>query len=120
MAKHNELGKLGEQMAVKSLANKGYQILELNYRFGRDEIDIIARISNIIVFVEVKTRESNYMGEPEESVTLAKQKRIIKVANHYMIENNLELEGRFDIFGVIVNQKERNLNHIENAFSPIW
>jgi putative endonuclease len=72
------------------------------------------------VFVEVKTRESNYLGEPEEAVSIAKQKRIIKVANHYMLENDLELEGRFDIFGIIVNQKMQSINHIENAFIPSW
>lgn len=120
MAKHNELGKLGEEMAVKHLANKGYQILEVNYRFGRDEVDIIVQKDLVIVFVEVKTRENNYLGEPEEAVSKAKQKRIIKVANHYMIDNELELEGRFDIVAIIINQKTQQINHIENAFIPSW
>ena len=120
MAKHNELGELGEKMAVKYLEQHGYQILETNYRFGRDEVDIIATIDSYIVFVEVKTRESNYLGEPEEAVTKAKQKRIIKVANHYIIENDLDNESRFDIFGVIINQKTERIHHIINAFLPSW
>ena len=99
MAEHNELGKVGEEMATKYLVNIGYQILEKNFRFKRDEVDIIATKDGIIVFVEVKTRTSNFLGEPEESVSMAKQKRIIKVANHYLIENDLDNEGRFDIFG---------------------
>jgi putative endonuclease len=120
MARHNELGQIGEKLAVKELANKGYQVLDTNYRFGRDEVDIIARTKDLIVFVEVKTRENNYMGEPEESVSVAKQKRIIKVANHYMIDNDLEMEGRFDIFGIVVNQKQQSIHHIESAFTPSW
>lgn len=120
MAGHNDLGNLGEQIAVKELNKKGYQILELNYRFKRDEVDIIAQKNGVIVFVEVKTRESDYMGPPEKAVTIAKQKRIIKVANQYMIAQNLELEGRFDIFGIIINKKRKEIRHIENAFTPQW
>ena len=120
MAKHNELGKLGEQVAVKELLSKGCQILEQNYRFGRDEVDIIARDKDAIVFIEVKTRENDYLGEPEEAVSKSKQKRIIRVANHYMIENDLDLDGRFDIFGIIINQNSQKINHIKNAFLPSW
>ena len=120
MAKHNELGELGEKMAVKYLEVNGYQILETNYRFGRDEVDIIAKIEDFIVFVEVKTRESNFMGEPEEAVTKAKQKRIIKVANNYIIENDLDNESRFDIFGIIINQNTEIVKHLISAFVPSW
>ncbi|MGB0390283.1 MAG: YraN family protein [Salibacteraceae bacterium] len=120
MAQHNELGKIGEAIALKELEQSGYQILETNYRFGRDEVDIIAQVKNVIVFIEVKTRENNYFGEPEEAVTPAKQKRIIKVANSYMIDNDLELEARFDIFGVIVNQNKQIVTHIKEAFYPSW
>ena len=70
--------------------------------------------------MEVKTRNNNFFGEPEESVSSAKQKRIIKVANHYLLENDLDNEGRFDIFGIIINQKEEIINHIKEAFTPLW
>jgi putative endonuclease len=120
MAKHNELGALGEELAVKYLAKNGYKILETNYRFGRDEVDIIASINDLIVFVEVKTRASSFLGEPEEAVSKAKQKRIIKVANNYLIENDLDNEGRFDIFGIIINQKTKNIKHLIDAFQPLW
>tara|TARA_R110002050_G_scaffold244268_1_gene380902 strand:- start:60542 stop:60904 length:363 start_codon:yes stop_codon:yes gene_type:complete len=120
MADHNELGTLGEEMAANYLAKKGYEILEKNYRFGRDEVDIIAKIEDYIVFVEVKTRANNYLGEPEEAVSRAKQKRIIKVAHHYLIENDLDNEGRFDIFGIISNQNNESINHIIDAFKPSW
>jgi len=120
MAKHNELGKLGEEMATDYLINKGYEILVRNYRFGRDEVDIIAKIDDYIVFVEVKTRANNFMGEPEEAVSKSKQKRIIKVANNYLIENDLDNEGRFDIFGIIINQKTKSVKHLISAFVPSW
>jgi putative endonuclease len=120
MAEHNELGKKGEELAAKCLLSKGYEILETNYRFGRDEVDIIAKKDDWIVFVEVKTRVNEYAGAPEEAVSLAKQKRIIKVANSYLIDNDLCNEGRFDIFGIIINQKEERVNHIEGAFIPVW
>lgn len=120
MAKHNELGDLGEELAAKHLVSQGYEILERNFRFGRDEVDIIAKFEKYIVFVEVKTRASNFLGEPEEAVSKAKQKRIIKVANHYLVENDLDNEGRFDIFGIIVNQTTKSIKHIPNAFQPLW
>ena len=78
MASHNELGKEGEELAVKYLSNLGYEILETNFRFKRDEVDIIASKNDFIVFVEVKTRANNFLGEPEEAVSVSKQKRIIK------------------------------------------
>ena len=120
MAEHNELGKIGEEMAAKYLANAGYQVLERNYRFKRDEIDIIATKKGIIVFVEVKTRTSSFLGVPEEAVSMAKQKRIIKVANHYLIDNDLDNEGRFDIFGIIINRNEEIISHVKEAFTPLW
>ncbi len=120
MASHNELGIEGEKLALKKLINSGFTILEKNFRFKRDEIDIIAQKGLVIVFVEVKTRANNYLGEPEEAVSMAKQKRIVKVANHYLIENDLENEGRFDIISIILNDNVKIINHIEDAFSPNW
>jgi len=120
MASHNELGKEGEKLAVKYLSNLGYEILETNFRFKRDEVDIIASKNDFIVFVEVKTRANNFLGEPEEAVSVSKQKRIIKVANHYLIENDLDNEGRFDIIGIILNQNTKKINHITEAFMPSW
>jgi len=120
MASHNELGKLGEDLAVKYLQKLGYEILERNFRFSRDEVDIIAKHQEYIVFIEVKTRDNNFMGEPEEAVIIGKQKRIIKVANNYLIENDLDNEGRFDIFGIIINQHTKSINHIIDAFKPRW
>ena len=80
------LGLEGESMAVKHLQSREYKILERNWRHGRIELDIITEKDKKVVFVEVKTRENRFLGEPWEAVTLAKQRRIIKAANAYLVE----------------------------------
>ena len=115
----DELGKYGEILATKHLINKGYEILENNWVYIKLELDIIAKYQDKIVIVEVKTRENNYIGEPWEAVTKAKQKRIIKAANEYIIEKKLDLEVRFDIVSIIHNQKETIIEHLEDAFYPM-
>ncbi|MBI4929402.1 MAG: YraN family protein [Bacteroidetes bacterium] len=119
MAEHNDTGIQGEDLAAVYLEAKGYAILEKNWRFGREEIDIIARHNDILVIAEVKTRSGNFFGEPEEFVNRQKQKNLIKAANAYIEKNNLELEARFDIIGVILTGKKHRINHIEDAFHPI-
>lgn len=65
MAEHNDLGRLGEEVALKHLREKGFTIRNTNWRFGKDEIDIIAEKDEYLVIVEVKTRRSAFFGEPE-------------------------------------------------------
>jgi putative endonuclease len=120
MADHNDLGKEGEALALEYLKGKGYQILELNYRHHRDEADIIAMHGPEIVFVEVKTRVNRYAGNPEEAVTPAKQKRLVKLADAYIQEKDIDAEARFDIIGIIINQNAQEIKHIEDAFQPRW
>lgn len=119
MAEHNDLGAQGEDMAVHLLADKGYRILERNWTFGKEEIDIIAQTKDQIVFVEVKTRSSAYFGRPEEFVKRQKQRFIIKAANSYIEKHDIDLEARFDIIGVIIGQGGKEINHIEDAFFPM-
>jgi putative endonuclease len=90
MADFHELGKNGEELAVRHLKSNGYEILETNWRKGSLEVDIIARKGNTLVIAEVKTRSTNYFGEPEEFVTRAKQKNLIKAANSYILQNNFD------------------------------
>lgn len=114
----DELGKFGETLAKNFLANKGYKILEQNWVFQKLELDIIAYHHSKIIVVEVKTRENNYVGEPWEAVTLGKQNRIIKAANAYLIEKEIDDEVQFDIVSIIHNQKETKIEHLEDAFYP--
>ena len=77
MAYHNELGKIGEKLAAEYLINKGYEILAQNFYFDKAEIDIIAKKdNNTLVVVEVKTRNSDFFGDPQVFVTPSKIKRL--------------------------------------------
>ncbi|MBC7425541.1 MAG: YraN family protein [Bacteroidia bacterium] len=119
MARHNDTGKNGETAAAIYLQKKGYTILELGYRAGRAEIDIIAKIGNDIVFVEVKTRSTVFFGLPEEFVTKTKQKLIQKAADAYLLKNNIvEESARFDIISVLKGEIEDEIYHMEDAFWP--
>ena len=119
MAEHNDKGIKGEELAAIYLENKGYTILERNWRFGKEEIDLIAQDKDTLVVAEVKTRSGSFFGEPEEFVNRQKQKNLIKAINGYIEKNDLDLEVRFDIIGVILTGKSHRINHIEDAFHPI-
>jgi len=118
MADFHEIGKTGEEIAAEFLAQKGYKILETNWRKGPLELDIIARHNNMLIIAEVKTRSTNYFGEPEEFVTRSKQKNLIRAANGYISEFNLDLETRFDIISILRKGPQFQVYHIEDAFYP--
>jgi len=118
MAQHNETGKEGEQMAVAFLAAKGYKILERNWRFKKNEVDIIAQNGDDIVFVEVKTRHENFLVEPELTVSKKQQRSIINTANQYIITRSIDLEARFDIVSIVLSSQGEKILHIEGAFYP--
>jgi putative endonuclease len=118
MAEHNDFGKLGEELAVNYLIEKGYDILERNWRNIHKEIDIIARDGKDLVVVEVKTRQSDENGEPDMAVTRQKQTRLISAANAYLFQNKLDINTRFDIISIIMKDNSPVINHIEDAFMP--
>jgi putative endonuclease len=116
MAYHNELGRIGEQLAADYLSRNGYAILERNFVFNKAEIDIIAKKGNQIIIVEVKTRNSDYFGDPQDFVSKGKIKLLVKAANEYIITNDIALEVRFDIISVLKNKTIEKVDHFENAF----
>jgi len=117
MADHNELGKLGEQIAVNLLLKKGYKIIARNWRYLKAEIDIIAQKDEAtLVIVEVKTRSNNFIGNPEEFVTEKKIKLLVKAANEFITSNELDVEARFDIIAIVKNTKYEKIEHLEDAF----
>jgi putative endonuclease len=120
MADHNDLGNKGEDLAFNYLVKKGYIVLNRNYRFKRNEIDIVAEFDNTLIIVEVKTRASRFLAGPEETVTKSKQKTIIKVANEYIHEYEVDLDTRFDIISIILNEKETSIEHLIDAFYPTF
>ena len=116
MAEHNELGKLGEELAVEFLQKNGYGILETNWTFQKAEIDIIAQKDNIVAVVEVKTRSSIEFGLPQDFVKPKKIQLLVKAVNEYIISNDLDVEVRFDIIAIYKEDKIYKIEHIEAAF----
>ena len=116
MIEPHELGKLGEDLAVKYLQGKGYQILERNWRSGHKEIDIIALDGTTMVVVEVKTRKSDDFGEPDIAVGAMKQRMLIWAADAYVRYKKLDVEVRFDILSIVISDAEPEIEHIEDAF----
>ena len=118
--KRKELGQKGEETAALYLRRKGYKIIEQNYRYSRlGEIDLIAQEGKDLVFVEVKTRSSLSFAEPEEAVNYQKQKRIIKLAQGYLLNQKLEqVNCRFDVVSIIIDQegKTKSIKLIRDAF----
>lgn len=119
MADHNELGKLGEDLAVDYLIGKGYKLLSRNYRFAHLELDIITEQDNRIVVVEVKTRQSDYLTDPTELLSKKKQADIIRAADNYINEHKIDLECRFDLIIIVLNSSQKDIQHIEDAFYPM-
>ena len=117
MASHNELGQKGEKIAEKHLLQKGYEILDRNFRFKRDEIDLIAAIGDQIVFVEVKARMSEKYGNPKESVTFNKQKKISIAAQYYLKERKkMDSRARFDVVAINIINGKLSIEVLKNAF----
>lgn len=116
MSYHNELGKLGEHLAIAYLKKQGYTILKHNYYFQKAELDIVAQKKKTLVIVEVKTRNSSFFGDPQSFVSASKIKLMVKAAEHFLLENELELEVRFDIIAIIKNKTQEELTHIPDAF----
>ncbi|MFC5047504.1 YraN family protein [Aquimarina hainanensis] len=116
MAEHNQLGKKGEKLAVDFLVQKGYKILEENYRFQKSEIDIIAENEGLIIVVEVKTRSSEVYGAPHEFVKPKQIQSLVKVIDHYIVEKDIDMEVRFDIISIINKGGILDVTHLENAF----
>lgn len=109
-------GRIYESLAVDFLKEKGYQILATNFHCKMGEADIIAKDNEYLVFVEVKYRANAGSGDPAEAVGFAKQKKISRVCDYYlMTHTNSEVSVRFDVIAVLGN----NIKHFVNAFEYI-
>ena len=96
-----QLGDAGEDLAAAALKKQGYKILERNYVCPLGEIDLIARQGKTYVFIEVKTRQNDRFGAPQEAVNAAKQRKLRLLADYYLKQKRLgEVEMRFDVVGI--------------------
>jgi len=120
MTTTNDIGDRGEDLAASFLEENGYRVLERNYRFERNEVDLVCLDPDQggeIVFVEVKTRTGQGYGPPEASVTEEKKAALVEVSRAYLHERQLEgAPARFDVIGILLLDDEPAIKHYENAF----
>lgn len=117
MAKHNDSGQWGEDIAAQYFISKGYAITERNWRYGHFELDLVVQRDNSIIFVEVKTRTTDAV-DFYNAVDRRKQQRLITAANAYLRLLKIDLIPQFDVVGVIGNPSAYTIEHIEDAFYP--
>lgn len=122
MAEHNDLGKWGEDEAALYYEDRGYEILERDWKVGKRDIDLIALTEDkdTLIFVEVKTRQNNDLQEPEEAVDVKKMRNLAIAANAYVKLHGLDMDVRFDIISVIGKCScVESIECFEDAFNPL-
>lgn len=116
-----ELGKKGEEIALRFLKKRGYRIIERNYVCKMGEMDIIAKEKDTLVFVEVKARTSTTFGPPQLAVNSSKQRQLSKVALNFLKEKQIEdMKARFDVVAILLGPKGEEVELIRDAFDLKW
>jgi putative endonuclease len=119
MAEKDDLGKRGEEIASKYLANIGFQIKERNWRYRNGEIDIVAFDKKELVIVEVKTRSAVIFEEPRDSISDKKIRFLVNAAEEYILQTDFYGETRFDIVSIKwFGEGKYEIEHIPEAFYP--
>lgn len=110
------LGRVGEELAVRFLKERGHDILEQNFRFAHGEIDIISYHKGVLIFTEVKTRKSTRYGRPMEAVDRFKRRQIYTTAEYYLSTQSVRYHAsRFDVIEVLIGEQSM-IHYIKNAF----
>ena len=113
MAAHNELGRWGEDLAAAFLEEKGYAIIERDWKSGHHDLDIVAKDGSTLVIVEVKTRRNRLYGNPEEAIDYRKRRCLLSAINHYTKSHRIYSNVRFDIISIVGNMGEKpEIDHI--------
>ncbi len=116
-----ELGKKGEEVALRFLKKRGYRLIEKNYVCKMGEMDIIAQDKDTLVFIEVKTRTSMDFGPPQLAVTSWKQRQLSKVALYFLKEKKIEdVKARFDVVAILLTPGREEIELIRDAFDLNW
>lgn len=113
------LGTRGEDLAARLLEDRGFRILQRNWRRPEGEVDLVAEDDGVLVFVEVRSRTGDEHGHPLETVNKQKQRRLVRAARLYLQESAMHWnETRFDVVGIIFPKEggTPTLMHIEDAF----
>ena len=118
VARHLRYGRFGEEMARAFLVSQGYEVLGLNWRCRYGEVDLVCRIRETVVFVEVKTRNTATLETPAEALTQRKQSKLIKSASLFLSQHKLwHVQSRFDLVSVYFQTHHCQVDHVPNAFS---
>jgi len=125
MREKKDLGDLGEKIAEKFLKDKGYKILDKNFRYSNfGELDIVGQKGGDIIFFEVKTRKMTGPSDflPEDNITREKQKKLIKLAEIYLSKNKInDVSWQIDILAIEVYRSgAHDIRHTENAIGDMW
>lgn len=112
-----ELGKQGEDLALKKIRRLGYQCICRNYRCPLGEIDLVAKDGDTLVFLEIKTRKGRSLGYAKEAVDARKRRQLSKVALAYMKSNDCcEAKSRFDVVAISIHGDKKEIEVVQNAF----
>ena len=111
------LGRYGEDLAARHLAGKGYEVLARNWRCASGELDLVVRDGDCLALVEVRARRGQVLGTPEESITVAKQVRLVELAEAYVQAHQWHGDYRIDVVAIEFDERGRLLrvDHYENA-----
>jgi putative endonuclease len=116
MDRRKPTGRRGEDIAAAYLLEKGCRVVARNWTCSTGELDIIAEDGDTVIFVEVRTRHGNRFGTAEESVTPAKQARLVELAQTYFQDTpQPHPPWRIDVIAIQLEQGLPQINHIENA-----
>ena len=116
-----DLGKIGEDLALRKVKRLGYKVVAKNYRCPLGEIDLIAKDRGCLVFVEIKTRKGRSVGYAKEAVDERKRRQISKVALAYMKSNDcMDVKARFDVIAINIMGDQKEIEIITNAFDLVY
>lgn len=115
MAEHLDQGRAAEERALEFLRQEGLRLLARNYRARGGEIDLVMQQADTLIFVEVRYRRSERFGTAAESVTAAKQRKLLDTAGRFLQERRLDVPCRFDVVG-ISGQEASKIEWIKDAF----
>ena len=110
-------GELGERIAERWLARRGWRVVHRRYRFGHRDIDLVVERDGTVAFVEVKARSGDRFGDPVEAVNWRKRKELERSAMTWITRHGRSDESyRFDVVGILVQGRRVRVRHVENAF----
>lgn len=120
MLSKQDQGTAGEDLALNFLQQQGLGLITRNFRCKGGELDLIMRHGDYLVFVEVRAHRDEGYGSPAETITRAKQRRLIRAASFYLQKHRLDVACRFDVVAITLGEPEPQVAWFQNAFQTTW